>query len=110
VTVNVPTIAKPWIAQWYGKSPAVFMAMGLLDAPGAILPVSKAPASAVAVWGSESALRQTTVWPTFTVTGFGAYELLPFMPTMEIVTSAATTGPGAGAGDVVAGVGDAGLL
>jgi len=107
VTVNVPTIAKPWIVQWYGKLPAVAMVIGLLVAPAAMVPVSKPPASPVAVWGMLSALRQATVWPTFTVPGFGEYELLPFMPTMVIVTFAAGTGVAGGA--VLVGVGDAGV-
>ena len=80
------------------------MVIELLVAPAAMVPVLKPPASAVAVWGRLSALRQATVWPTCTVPGFGEYELLPFMPTMEIVTFAAV-----GGGAVLVGVGDVGL-
>jgi hypothetical protein len=43
---------------------------------GAILPVSNTPGS-VALWGIVSEFNQFTVWPAFTVTGFGEYT--PFL-------------------------------
>src|SRR5512139_1394582 len=81
------------------------MVMGLLVAPGAMLPVLKAPPSALAVCVMLSALRQATVWPTFAVDGFGENDWLPFMPLIVIVTSAVTPPPpplppGVGDGDV----------
>jgi hypothetical protein len=48
VTVNVPTIARPWIVRWCGRLPAVFLVIGLLAAPGAMVPVSNADPPAVA--------------------------------------------------------------
>src|SRR5512136_2484254 len=79
--------------------------MGLLVAPGAMLPVLKAPPSALAVCVMLSALRQATVWPTFAVDGSGENDWLPFMPLIVIVTSAVTPPPpppppGVGDGDV----------
>jgi hypothetical protein len=106
VTVNVPVIAKPCIAQWYVKVPAVVIAIGLLVAPALRVPVSNAPASAVAVWAILSALNHATVWPTRIVAGFGEYERLPFIPTIVIVTLAP---PGLGVG-VGVGVGEIGLV
>ena len=62
----------------------------MLVPPGAIVPVLNDPPSAVAVWAMLSTLYQATFWPTLTVAGFGEYELLPFVATIAIVTSAAT--------------------
>jgi hypothetical protein len=43
---------------------------------GAIFPVSNTPGS-VALWATVSEFNQFTVWPTFTVNGFGEYK--PFL-------------------------------
>jgi len=43
---------------------------------GAMLPVSNTPES-VALWATISEFNQFTVWPTFTITGFGEYT--PFL-------------------------------
>jgi hypothetical protein len=43
---------------------------------GAMLPVSNTPGS-VALWAIVSEFNQFTVWPAFTVTGFGEYT--PFL-------------------------------
>jgi len=69
-----------------------------------MVPVSNDDPSAVAVWGTVSAFRQATDWPTFIVAGFGEYELLPLMPLMVIVTAAVAGLDVGGSGD-----GDAGL-
>lgn len=73
--------------------PAADIVIGLLVAPGAIVPVLKPPLSAVAVWDVLSAFLQATVWPAFNVPGLGENELLPFMPLIVIVTSAVTVVP-----------------
>jgi len=83
------------------------MAIGALVAPGAILPVLKEPLSAAMLWVMLSAFRQETVWPTFTVPGFGEKDWLPFMPTIVIVRLAPPPPPpgvGDGVGDGVVGL------
>jgi hypothetical protein len=105
VTVSVPTIVG-WNEQWYEKLPAVFIVIGLLVAPGAMVPVSNADPSAVAVWGIVSPLCHATVCPTFSVAGFGENELLPFMPLMVIVIAPVA---GLEVGGSVAGDGDVGM-
>src|SRR5512135_2919624 len=74
------------------------MVMGLLVEPGAMVPVLNEPLSAVAVCVMTSALRHATVWPTFTVPGFGENEFPPFMPVIVIVTLAVP--PACGVGDM----------
>src|SRR5712692_7291456 len=68
------------------------MAMSPLVPPFAMLPVSKAPPSAVAVCVVPPLLRQATFWPTLAVEGFGENDMLPLIPTIVMVTS----GPGRG--------------
>ena len=60
-----------WIVQKYGNEPVVITMMGLLRAPGAMAPVSKAPPFAVAVCAELWALRQITRCPTCALEGFG---------------------------------------
>src|SRR5262245_43656020 len=55
-----------------------------------MLPVlNEVPPSEVAVCVVPSWFFHATVCPTVMITGFGEYELLPFIPTMFTVTSAA---------------------
>src|SRR5512139_1175668 len=74
--------------------------MGELVRPARIVPVSKP--LPVAVWETESALRQATVCPALTVAGLGENDWLPSIPLIVIVTSAAVGPPldgGVGIGD-----------
>jgi hypothetical protein len=66
--------------------PAVANVIGALVAPAGIRPVSKP--LPVAVWAMLSALRQATVWPTFTLPGFGENDVSALMLLIVIVTSA----------------------
>src|SRR5688572_7542731 len=88
--VTVPVMVG-WNVQWYPNVPAVPRVMGALVSPGAMVPVSKAPPSAVAVCSTESAFRQATDWPALRVTDTGEYEFAPFMPVMVMITGAAPT-------------------
>ncbi|MDQ6712332.1 MAG: hypothetical protein M3Z28_03965 [Candidatus Dormibacteraeota bacterium] len=73
--VAADTITEPvmleWMAQWYGKVPAVGNAMALLVAPDEMLPVFQAPVSEVAVCVGPVALVQLTVEPAVMRMGFG---------------------------------------
>jgi hypothetical protein len=97
VTVSVPTIDW-WNEQWYPLEAAALNFIGVLVAPGAMLPVSNVVA--VAVCAMLSALCQLTVCPTFAVTSDGENDIAPYWPLMVIVTSAAAAGVGVGVGFV----------
>src|ERR1041385_425113 len=100
--VIVPTI-DGWIVQWYG--PTALSVIGALNAPGAILPVSRLPSFSTTRCVTVSTLCQTTIWPAGTVAGFGENDCAPFSRTtsMTVAPTGALTG---GAGVAVGLVGD----
>jgi hypothetical protein len=57
--------------QWYAYVPAVDGAVKVLEAPGRMSPVSKAPPLAVSVWVTESVFVTVTFVPGFTVSVTG---------------------------------------
>src|SRR5258707_10779719 len=87
-----------WKEQWYGKDPAAVMAIGALVAPRVKVPVLNRPALSVAVWTSVSLFVQATVCPTRNVAPAGEKDMPPWLPRMEMATSAVAAG---GAGVVV---------
>ena len=90
-TVTVPVIEE-WMLQWYVKVPAASNAW-LNVAPGARLPLSKEPSSAVTVWAVLSWFVQVTVEPTGTLIEAGPNAKL------LMVTAVADAGaPALGAG------------
>ena len=98
VPFSDPTI-DGWIVQWNGISDVVEIVIGELDAPGARLPVSQAPASCTMWCVVESLLWKTICWPALTVTGFGENDWLPVIPTISIVTAELDGVPDGAVGD-----------
>jgi hypothetical protein len=62
VTVTVPAIPRPWIAQWYGYVPESAN-VKRNTAPVTRVPESNAPVSEVAVCETGSLFSQQTVLP-----------------------------------------------
>jgi hypothetical protein len=97
VTVSVPTI-DGWNEQRYPLVAAALNFIGVLVAPGAMLPVSNVVP--VAVCAMLSALCQLTVWPTLALAVVGENDMSPYWPLIVIVTSAGAAGVGVGVGFV----------
>jgi hypothetical protein len=83
VTVTVPFMAAGWISQWNLKVPAWFrVTLAFLpakrppSAPGLMMPVSKAPSSAVRVCGLPPTLATSRVVPAGTLSLAGSKRSL----------------------------------
>lgn len=94
-TVIVPTI-DGWIPQWYANVPRVDIVTGSAAPPATMIGVVKLFVSWMMSWLRVSTFFQMTRCPTVTVVGLGTNELLPLMPVMLTVTSAAGVGVGVG--------------
>jgi hypothetical protein len=81
-----------WIVQW--KVPPVPTPLAVLEAPGERLPKSTELSSMTMRWVIVSLFLNITWSPLAVGTGSGTYERLPFVPTIETVTTLGVEVPG----------------
>jgi hypothetical protein len=79
------------VVQW--KLP-VATALAVLEAPGARFPKSTELSSITMRWATVSLFRNITCSPLAFGTGFGWYEALPLVPTIEMVIALGVLDPG----------------
>ncbi len=81
-----------WIVQW--KFPPAPTPLAALEAPGERLPKSTELSSMTMRWVIVSLFLNITWSPLPVGTGSGTYEPLPFVPTIETVTTLGVVFPG----------------